>query len=224
VARTSQNCVKEVCRILEAEYGRPRLGNPRNPVDDLIYIVLSNKTAPLTARRVFRELKDTFSSWSELIAKRSAIVRRILRPAGLARVKTDQLRRALRKIVRDFGDCDLSELRKWPTADAEAYLCSLPGVSEKVAKCVLMYTLNGRVLPVDAHVHRIAVRLGWTSRKRADQCHDELEATVAPDLRFALHVDCIAHGRLICRPIAPLCGACCIQKFCGFHRNSTAAR
>jgi len=214
------NKVRKVCRILEAEYGRPRLGNPRDPLDDLIYIVLSNKTTPTTATRVFRQLKTSFPKWSDLIAAKSSTVQAILRPAGLSHVKTAQIRAALRKIKRDFGNCDLSALRKLATADAEEYLCSLAGVSEKVAKCVLMYTLGSKVLPVDAHLHRIAVRLGWTERKRADQCHDELEAIVSPNLRFALHVDSIVHGRLTCRPQAPLCGACCIRKFCDFHRNT----
>ncbi len=33
----------------------------------------------------------------------------------------------------------------------------------------MMYTLNAQVLPVDVHVHRVAGRLGWTKRKRADR-------------------------------------------------------
>jgi endonuclease III len=219
--KLNSRTIRRVCRTLEAEYGRPRLGNPRDPLDDLIYIVLSNKTSPTTARRVFRELKSAFPEWPDLLVATALEVRTILRPAGLSRVKTNQIRAALRRIARDFGACDLAPLRKLPTLDAQAYLCSLPGVSEKVAKCVLLYTLRGKVLPVDAHVHRIAVRLGWTTRKRADQCHEELESIVSPELRFALHVDCIAHGRLICRPDAPLCGECCIRKFCDFHRSGT---
>lgn len=214
---SENDCVRKVCRILRDQYGRPRLGNPRDPVDDLVYIVLSNKTAPDVSARVFRCLKSAFTNWTQMLSARSATVRTILRPGGLSGVKTKQLRAALRKIKRDFGTCDLSALREMSDRQAEEYLCSLPGVSEKVAKCVLMYTLGCRVLPVDAHVHRIATRLGWTTRKRADQCHEELEAMVTPELRFALHVDCILHGRLICRPQAPLCGACLIRRYCKFN-------
>ena len=36
-------------QILEVTYGSPRLGNPQDPLDDLVYIVLSNKTAPKVA-------------------------------------------------------------------------------------------------------------------------------------------------------------------------------
>ena len=90
----------------------------------------------------------------------------------------------------------------------------LDGVSEKVAKCVMMYTLGFDVLPVDVHVHRVATRLEWTNRKRADQCHEELEALVKPRYRFAFHVDCICHGRAVCRPKNPRCNDCVIRRYC----------
>jgi endonuclease III len=45
-------------------------------------------------------------------------------------------------------------------ATAQSYLTSLPGVGLKTAKCILMYSLNREVLPVDTHVWRLSVRLG----------------------------------------------------------------
>jgi hypothetical protein len=36
--------ISPVCRALSRVYGSPRHGNPRNPLDDLIYIVLSTRT------------------------------------------------------------------------------------------------------------------------------------------------------------------------------------
>lgn len=150
---------------------------------------------------------------------RVAAVRRILQPAGLSIIKAKQLRGAIARIGRDFGRCDLRELRKWPESDIENYLVGLPGVSEKVAKCVMMYTLGCSVLPVDTHVHRIASRLGWTKKRRADQCHGELEALVPRHRRYAFHVDCIAHGRSVCRPTNPACGDCCIKEHCDFYKG-----
>lgn len=214
MASTRNGTVEGVCRALEAKYGRPRLGNPRNPVDDLVYIILSNKTMPATASKVYRELRSRFITWTDFLRVPARTIRGILRPAGLSVVKTSQLRRSLRKIRRDFGGLDLAVLRSWSTSEAEEYLLSLPGVSKKVAKCVIMYTMRGHVLPVDAHVHRIARRLGWTRKRRADQCHEELEAIVPAAARYALHVDCVVHGRLVCRPANPACSDCCIRQYC----------
>lgn len=210
--------VERVCVTLERTYGKPRLGNPTEPIDDLVFITVSNKTASATAASVFATLRRRFRRWDDLPAAPIRKVRRIMLPAGLARVKTQQLRAALRKIRRDFGRCDLSALRTASAVEAERYLTTLPGVSNKVAKCVMMYTLGFAVLPVDVHVHRVATRLGWTSRKRADQSHDELEALVPPALRYAFHVAAIAHGRQVCRPV-PECQVCPIADDCDYYRR-----
>lgn len=210
--------VKRVCATLQHLYGEPRLGNPTDPVDDLVFITVSNKTAPATASSVFEALRRRFRRWDELTAARLRDVHRIMLPAGLATVKTRHLRAALRQIQRDFGSCDLSTLRGMPAAEVETYLTTLQGVSKKVAKCVMMYTLGLGVLPVDVHVHRVASRLGWTARKRADQSHEELEALVAASLRYAFHVGAIQHGRQVCRPL-PECQICAISKDCDYYHQ-----
>ena len=211
--------ISRVCSILTRTYGTPRFGNPSDPLDDLIYITLSNKTNPTTARRTYERIRKRFRKWSEILTVPITVLCSLLRPAGLSLVKSRHIRAALRAIERRFGRCDLTPLKQWRPAEAECFLVGLPGVSKKVAKCVMMYTLAMRVLPVDSHVHRVAVRLGWTNRKRADQCHEELEALVPPALRNSFHVCCIAHGRKLCRPSKPLCHLCGIKRYCAFYRS-----
>jgi len=216
--RSRGQLIRRICEALETRYRNPRHRNPKNPLDDLIYIILSNKTGPSMAVRIYTALKNKFESWDELCKCRNSVLERILRPAGLSRIKSAQIRSALKQIRSDFGSCSLRSLAKLTTHDAESYLTSLPGVSDKVAKCVLMYTCGAQVLPVDAHIHRIARRLGWTIRKRADQCHSELESLVPPQRRYAFHVNCVAHGRLICKPSNPNCKDCCISKYCDYNK------
>jgi endonuclease III len=211
--------VNRVCQLLKREYGTPRLGNPKDPLDDLVYIVLSNKTSPEVAERIYRRLKSRFKSWDRLLASSPGSLKAILKPAGLSRVKSKQIRGALRRIAKDFGSCNLSPLKQLDPPDVHPYLVSLPGVSDKVAKCVMMYTLGAEVLPVDSHVHRIATRLGWAARKRADQCHEELEAVVPPQWRFTFHVGSVLHGREICRPECPACEKCCISRYCEYYKH-----
>ena len=213
-----KNTVSRVCRILATTYGNPSFGNPSDPLDDLIYIILSNKTAPRTAQRTYGKVRARFPKWENALAAPISVLRSLLRPAGLSTIKSRYIRAALRSIKGTFGVCDLRALKRLPLQEAQNYLVGLPGVSEKVAKCVMMYTLNLPVLPVDTHVHRISVRLGWTARKRADQCHAELEALVPPQLRRGFHVACIAHGRRVCRPQNPLCQDCRIRRFCPFFK------
>lgn len=170
------------------------------------------------AQKVYQRLTRRYQNWDDMLVSRAAVLRSLLKPAGLSTVKSRHLRAALQKIRRDFGKCDLCGLGRKTEREIHSYLTSLPGVSDKVAKCVMMYTMSAKVLPVDAHVHRIATRLGWTARKRADQCHEELESLVPPDLRYAFHVDAVVHGREVCRPDHPVCERCCIRRYCGYFR------
>lgn len=216
---TRSRIVSRVCRTLKNVYGGQRLGNPKNSVDDLVYIVVSNKTSRLSAERTFGRLKETYRTWDRVIESPVSKLRAVLRPAGLSKVKSRQLWRALRQIKCDFGTCDLRDLRGKAEGAIHDYLIALPGVSDKVAKCVMMYTMGARVLPVDAHVHRVATRLGWTARKRADQCHQELESLVPPKWRFTFHVGGVLHGRRICHPRKPLCNDCCVKNSCEYYKN-----
>lgn len=220
--RARAQIVRRVCETLERAHGTPRLGNPENPLDDLIYIILSNKTTPAVAETTYNGLKRDFPTWDGL--RRECTVSQLatrLRRAGLGRVKAEQLLGILRTVAADYGSCTLDPLEHFSEEEAQRYLTSLPGVSEKVAKCVIMYTLDAKVLPVDSHVHRVARRLGWTERKRADQCHGELEALVPAHRRFPLHVDCVVHGRTVCRPFSPRCQACGISRYCDYYLEKT---
>lgn len=215
-ARIQARLVNQVCEIFDSIYGRPRLGNPDEPIDDLIFIIISNKTTPKQAIGIYKVLKSSFDSWEELLVEPIEKLSRILAPAGLANVKASQIKGSLIKIASDFGDCDLHHLIHFSEEEQLTYLQSLPGVSGKVARCVMMYSLGGSVLPVDSHVHRISRRLGWTAQKRADQSHEELAGLVPKGMRYVFHVGCIMHGRAICRARQPACEACLINEACDY--------
>ena len=206
--------VRAVCDRLVSSYGRPRLGNPEAALDDLVFIILSNRTSPDRARSVYAALKREFPRWETMLSTKESTLQEIIRPAGLSGTKSRQLLGILNALVNDSHACSLQWLSQLTVGDAESYLIGLPGVSHKVAKCVLMYAFDFNVLPVDVHVHRISRRLGWVTRQRADQCHADLEAIVKPSLRRDFHVGCIVLGREICRPHRPACERCCLRSLC----------
>jgi endonuclease III len=210
--------VRRVCERLEAKYGRPRLGNPIKPLDDLIFILISNRTSPHLAEITYQRLKKNFPKWDNILESPPSRLRALLKPAGLSRKKSQQIRSLLGEVKKDFGRCSLDAIVRWPDDEVHRYLTRLAGVSDKVAKCVMLYTLSSQVLPVDVHVYRVSRRLGWTARNRAAQTHEELEALVPPARRFAFHVDCIAHGRSVCRS-KPDCGHCDIRDHCEYFKK-----
>ena len=214
--RSQAQIVRMVCEHLETTYGRPRLGNPRRPLDDLFFILISNRTAPKKAATTYRSFKARFPQGDLLSEARVADIERVLRPAGLSLKKAGQIRGIAGQLRQDFGRVTLRPLLIQPDADVLDYLSQLPGVSTKVAYCVMMYTMGRDVLPVDVHVHRVCRRLGWLDKKRADQSHEVLAELVPPHRRFAFHIDCILLGRKVCTPTNPKHRECAIEGYCEY--------
>lgn len=211
--------IRQICRTLSEAYGNPRHGNPRNPLDDLIYVILSTRTRDSGFERTYRTLKKRFPSWNGVFPKHKPILERILVPGGLGKLKTRQVIAIVSELRRRFGMATLAPLARMTNDEAEVFLTSLPGVGPKIAKCVLMYTLNRQVLPVDVHVHRVATRLGFKTKKRPDTSQDLIESAVPPQLRYSFHVNAISLGRSVCVSRRPKCGICAISKWCQHHRR-----
>ena len=171
------------------------------------------------AKSLFDSLKTAYPNWDLCLGTSRKELEAIIKPGGLQQTRAGQIRGALSKIRSDFGAIELSALKGWDEASAEAYLTSLPGVSLKIAKCVMVYTLGFSVMPVDTHIYRVAKRLGWTEKNRADQCHGELEALVPAHRRHDFHVACMAHGQQTCSPRGAECERCCISDYCLDYNN-----
>lgn len=214
--------VRLVCERLEEIYGQPRHGNPESPLEDLVYVILSNRTPPDRARKIYRSFRERFPEWRDVLEVDRSEVVEILYSAGFAEQRTDQIRSILRQLHSDFGNFEPPDLWSKDNDDLLAYLTSLPGVSDKVARCVMMYTLDRDVVPVDRHVHRIAFRLGWTDHEQPSRAHDELEKLLPSHRYYAFHVDCIAHGRTRCTASNPDCDGCPIRRYCQYGGGEMA--
>ncbi len=214
-----ERLVRAVCHALAASYPPDRLGNPRQPLADLIYITISNRTTPEQAMKTYRTLRRAVRSWEDLLSMRPAAIEKTLRPAGLSAIKAAFIVGIARALFARFGRVTLAPLRRMSDTERLQFLTSLPGVSDKVARCVMMYCFDSAVLPVDVHLHRLAKRLGWTARKRADQSHEELEALIPPEHRFRLHVAAILHGRAICGAADPACAVCVLRQYCPYGKQ-----
>src|ERR1700685_491170 len=121
----TKRVVQNVCRELRKEYKDPRHGNPRNPLDDLIYIILSTRTRDSSFTNTFRTLKKRFPSWNRIFPKYKDRVERILMPGGLGKLKTRQLIAIVSELKHHFGAATLAPLAKMSNDEAENFLISL---------------------------------------------------------------------------------------------------
>lgn len=215
--------INEIARYAErlhARYKSPRLYNLRNPLSELIFIVLSAQTPESKYLRAYRELRRSFPTWRKVAEADDADLERILRPAGLASVKTAQIKAILRKVRADQGAYDLKSLREMDDRTAEFYLTSLPGVGIKTARCVLMFSLGRNVLPVDIHVFRVMGRVGFHEFKDLNLVSAQrIQEMVPENLRYSVHVNTVAHGRALCRKHRPLCDICPINNICSYAKQ-----
>ena len=215
--RRTADLLRHVSVALSKEYGDPRLHNKSNPLDELIFIILSAKTVESSYLRTYKALRRAFPAWSGILKATPGTVAREIEVGGLAAKKESQIRSLLEAIRRRTGKVSLSFLFEATDHQAEAFLTSLPGVGLKTARCVLMYSLGRTVFPVDTHVRRVLSRLGAIEFERlTDGVQDSIQAEV-PKIRYLLHVNLVAHGRAICRARDPLCDRCVLSDVCLYY-------
>ena len=152
--------LREIEARLRREYGQPRHFNPADPLDDLIFLVLSRMTQEIKYIRTYSRLRDSLSTWHAVRDAPPDELETLIHEAGLAPTKAAQIQAILGEIEAREGRLSLHRLRGMETDEVEQYLTSLPGVARKTALCVMLYTLGRDVLPVDTHVWRVAQRLG----------------------------------------------------------------
>jgi DNA (cytosine-5)-methyltransferase 1 len=220
--------------LLEARYGSASLGNLQDPLDELLYIVLSIQTGPNGYRPVFDALKGRFPRWEAILEARESEVERIIRPAGLSRQKARNIRGIVARVVSEArrraadpaAAASLDFLRSEPDEVAEAFLASLPGVSTKTARCVLMYSLGRDVFPVDTHIYRILTRMGIAEPVHRKRASDPIQSLIPPKMRRRMHVNLIHHGRAVCTAGSPKCSRCPLISFCktGLERFQKAPK
>lgn len=207
---------------LAATYGSPGLGNHLDPLNEAVYIILTYQTDVSRAQETFDALRDRFPRWADLASAQVEVVEDILRPSGLHRARARILRQLLQAVRVRFGDYDLSALRGLSRENAERELRALPGLDLKRARCVLLYSLGMKTLPVDSNTYRFMRRFGVLaagSRFRRRVVHDGIEQLVPPKRRHSMHVNLVAHGQKTCLPTNPNCPSCPLRRTCPTGRS-----
>jgi endonuclease-3 len=207
--------VAEIERRLDAYFGvvQPEIRN--EPMSELVGTILSQNTSDLNSERAFEALRRRFPTWASVLEADDDAIVDSIRAGGLAQVKGPRIKRVLQRIADDRGELSLDFLKDLPPPEARAYLLSLPGVGVKTAACVQAFACGQPALPVDTHVHRLAIRLGLVPPgTNAERAHDRLEALVPPEQQYSAHVHLIRLGREICKAQRPRCPECPLLEIC----------
>jgi endonuclease III len=208
--------IRAVARALRRRYGYQTLGNKKNPLNELLYIVLSSKTPPGRYQETYGALKKRFPRADDLAPVRPKDIASVIVRGGLAQKRAKQISAIARELRAQFGRVTLSPLARMSDPEAGAFLERLPGVGVKVARCILLFALDRKVFPVDAHCFRIVSRVGWTRNGATltDRLAHKVQDGIPVDLRRQLHVSFVLLGREFCAPSSPRCSDCPIVTWC----------
>ncbi len=216
-----KDVLRRINALLIEEYGA-RQPTPRDPLDGLVLIILSQATNDLNCDRAFASLKNKFPTWEEVLAASDEEVADAIRSGGLANQKATRIRQLLHEIQEERGNLDLDWMHHATAQECEEYLAKFHGVGPKTIACVLVFFLGKPAFPVDTHVHRVTKRLGWLRpNASAEEAHKVLRDAVPDECKLDLHVNLISHGRAICRAEGsggPKCGACMVRKYCAYGK------
>jgi len=209
----------ELDDILHEAYGAPEglLGNQLDPLDEAIYIILSFQTDLARFKETWQSLRSAFPRWSDVEKASLDEVSAALRSGGLQRQKAVAITRLLRAVRHQFGKLSLDVLHEMTDAEAERVVIRLPGMSWKGARCVLLYSLDRKVFPIDGNTFRVLQRTGvipLSAVYRRLSLHDAVQAAIDPALRRRYHVNLVVHGQQVCLPQRPRCDVCCSATTC----------
>lgn len=210
---------------LRAAHGEPDRFSAAPAIDELVQTILSQHTSDTNTARAFVSLRAAFPTWQQVIDAPQEAVATSIRSGGLANTKAPRIQRVLRDARDRAGGFDLAFLRDMPLEEAKLWLTSLDGVGPKTAACVLLFSLQQPALPVDTHVHRVALRLGLIpDRTNAERAHSLLEAMLPDELVYDAHMLFIRHGRDTCVARRPRCATCVLVQCCPTGRLSALER
>jgi endonuclease-3 len=99
-------------------------------------------------------------------------------------------------------------------------LTSINGIGVKTASCVLLFSLDRNICPVDTHVHRTLNRIGIVKTKTPDKTFDQIKNQLPDGIAHQFHTNLIKLGREICKPANPSCSICPVLKECKFNNKN----
>ncbi|MEO8956158.1 MAG: endonuclease III [Ktedonobacteraceae bacterium] len=211
----------EVTRRLTEQYGEVPFSS-KDPMSMLVDIILSHRTRDEQTAAAYDNLLKHFGSWEAVRDAPTQEVQDTIANVNFPEVKAPRLQAIMRQITEERGNLNLDFLRDIPVEESAAWLNRFEGVGPKTTACVLLFSCQKPLLPVDVHVHRVSIRLGLIGKKvTADNAHALLQALLPQDARsiYNFHKALLRHGQRICVYERPRCEKCIITDLCDYYKT-----
>ncbi len=175
------------------------------PFQLLTAVMLSAQTTDKRVNQVTGELFEKYPDAEAVSRADPGELRRILRPIGMYRTKTDNLLKLSRMLTEEFDGI---------VPEDQALLETLPGIGRKSANVVMAEAFGHQRIAVDTHVFRVSNRIGLVCEKNVLAAEKALMNVLPKDRWTEAHHLLIWHGRRICKARSPGCEVCPLEDIC----------
>ena len=216
------NRLERIQADLVARFGRiVRPDNKRHdPVWALVQGVIGARTKTAVSNFATDGLLEKFGTWEAVTLAPLEDITEILAKQTFPEQSARRIKACLSAIIDERGEVDLRHLSNLPTAEAMAWLETLPGVGRKIAAGVMNTSVFGRrAMVIDSHHRRIVQRMGLVPPK-ADtvRAYDALMPAVPEEWSAAdmdeHHLLLKKLGQTYCRPSSLSCKECPLRGDC----------
>ncbi|EGO04061.1 hypothetical protein SERLA73DRAFT_175790 [Serpula lacrymans var. lacrymans S7.3] len=200
-------------------------GSVPNVLESLIGTILSQNTSSANSTRAKHSLDTAFgrNDFAAIAKAARPDVVAAIASGGLANKKAKTIQDILESVKQRHGAYNLQHLADVPDEEAMRELVSYNGVGPKTAACVLSFCLGRESFAVDTHVYRLSRLLGWVPQS-ADRvlAQAHLDVTLPGELKYALHVMMVKHGRICSGCKKDGKGSCPLKEWLKEHKGVKA--
>ncbi|MDX1503808.1 MAG: endonuclease III [Thermoanaerobaculia bacterium] len=207
---------EKISRLLLKKHPDPKLElDFTNPLELLVATILAARATDEKINQVTPHLFARYETAADYASADRETFEQEIRSTGFYRNKAKAVMGMAQALVDDFGG-------EVPASVEE--MVKLPGVGRKTANVVLGNAFGQPAIGVDAHVGRVANRLGLTDEKNPDKVEAALKEQLPEKLWTATANALTLHGRYTCTAKKPACGECVLYDECEWEEKPARER
>ena len=177
----------------------------KGPFTILISTILSLRTKDEVTEEASRRLFSLADRPEMMVVLPESVIEKAIYPVGFYRNKAKAIIEVCRDLIARFQS---------RVPDTIEELLTLKGVGRKTANLVVTLGYGQEGICVDTHVHRISNRLGYVVMRSPDETEFALREKLPRQYWIRYNTLLVAFGRIVCRPVSPLCSQCAVFADC----------
>ena len=188
----------------------------KNTFELLCAVMLSAQTTDKRVNLVTPKLFSKYPTPEALQAADIEDVKEIIKSIGLANNKAKNIIQLAYELNNKFNGIVPNALEE---------LVTLPGVGRKTASVVLAVGFGIPAMPVDTHLHRVSIRLGYVKKTGTVlEAEEALKKYIPKEDWIEAHHLMLLFGRYHCTAINPKCSGCPLFSYCKYKSKNIASK